>query len=709
MTRVQHITRSTALAAALLLSLLACTSGDDDGTSRATEGETVAEPQASSPTPSPSPSASPEPAAATDGGPPPLTVSDDGRYLADERTGTPFEWVGDTAWRLAMSLDREEVTRYLEDRADKGFSVIQVVAFDRLGARQENAYGEPPLATRGPYEAATINERYLEHLDYVLDEAERLGLVVALTPDFMRVSAEDDVYDADDARRMGEVLGERYADRPGLVWVLGGDTDPTGLEDLVLGWVEGLDAGDGGRHLMTYHATGSRGLSSRFWEDADWLDFHAIQSTHTEPCRTTWVHVTADYERKSEAAQPKPTIDIEPPYEDHPIGWEPVEGGRFVAAENRRSAYWQLLAGSAGHTYGHNSIWRFASGPPPENTGSAASMSWQEALDSPGARDMTHLRALLTTRPNRQQRARPVPDPVGAGRRGRPLRARPGRAQQGWGARLRLHASRRAGGGRPLDARERGSPGLVVRPPFGRGLRRRNGGDGAGVGNLRATVHGRPVLDRRVRAGGGHRQVRHGLVARPRRRRGRRPGAAGSTDALQRLTLPSRVDGGAAQAVSPGPAQALVQAALLLQADQPRQALEHPTELLSAQSVPTVGIVELLRASARVPLGPEALKACVDLAEIHAVGAGISAGLAGDLDLAARYRRGDDLRDRMHTVILRVHAHVESLVVHLLDRRLEHPRGTPVRCPRCERLGAMECRRKARAPHPSAWPARPGR
>ena len=46
--------------------------------------------------------------------------------------GKPFFWLGDTGWELFHRLDRGQATRYLEDRASKGFTVIQAVAIAEL-------------------------------------------------------------------------------------------------------------------------------------------------------------------------------------------------------------------------------------------------------------------------------------------------------------------------------------------------------------------------------------------------------------------------------------------------------------------------------------------------------------------------------------------------------------------------------------------------
>ncbi len=55
-----------------------------------------------------------------------LTVSENNRFL-QRADGTPFFWLGDTAWELFHRLDRDEADRYLEDRASKGFTVAPAV------------------------------------------------------------------------------------------------------------------------------------------------------------------------------------------------------------------------------------------------------------------------------------------------------------------------------------------------------------------------------------------------------------------------------------------------------------------------------------------------------------------------------------------------------------------------------------------------------
>src|SRR5690348_230083 len=81
---------------------------------------------------------------------PRLTVSDNKRFLAKE-DGSPFFYLGDTAWELFHRLNREDADRYLRDRAAKRFTVIQAVILAELdGLKTPNAYGHLPLKDGDP-------------------------------------------------------------------------------------------------------------------------------------------------------------------------------------------------------------------------------------------------------------------------------------------------------------------------------------------------------------------------------------------------------------------------------------------------------------------------------------------------------------------------------------------------------------------------------
>ena len=74
-----------------------------------------------------------------------LKVHHEKQYLMWE-DGTPFFYLGDTAWELFHRLNREEADEYLSLRAAQGFHVIQAAALAELdGIYTGNAYGDKPL------------------------------------------------------------------------------------------------------------------------------------------------------------------------------------------------------------------------------------------------------------------------------------------------------------------------------------------------------------------------------------------------------------------------------------------------------------------------------------------------------------------------------------------------------------------------------------
>src|SRR5437868_7308930 len=247
-----------------------------------------------------------------------LKVSDNRRFLVRD-DGAPFFYLGDTAWALFQRLDLADATRYLEDRAAKGFTVIQAVALSEFdGLRVPNCYGDLPLHDCDPLQP---NEAYFRHVDAVIDTAAKLGLVIGLLPTWgdkvgpLKWGVGPEVFTAENAARYGEFLGARYRDKP-IIWILGGDRNPDSPQRAAT-WralAAGLKRGDGGRHLMTYHPMGVYSSSS-FFPGEDWLDFNTFQSSHMVWNRDNYNFIAQDYDH----APPKPCMDGEPNYEDMPV------------------------------------------------------------------------------------------------------------------------------------------------------------------------------------------------------------------------------------------------------------------------------------------------------------------------------------------------------------------------------------------------------
>ena len=322
-----------------------------------------------------------------------LGVSEDGRRLV-RADGTAFFWLGDTAWELFHRLDREAVRTYLDDRAEKGFTVIQaVVLAEADGLNTPNPYGETPLVDNDP---TRPNEAYFAHVDYVIEQAAARGLYVGLLPTWgdkfnKHWGVGPEIFTPENARWFGRYLGRRYRDAP-VVWILGGDRIPETEDHLAIirAMAEGLEAGDGGRHLMTYHPWGGARSWQWFHDDA-WLDINMFQSGHGAFDSPNWRMTREGYLLRPA----KPVLDGEPRYEDIPAGFDP-DIGWMDAFDVRQAAYWSVLAGACGHTYGNNNIWQmWDEGRTPILH---ARVPWHEALDHAGASQMGHLRGLFLSR-----------------------------------------------------------------------------------------------------------------------------------------------------------------------------------------------------------------------------------------------------------------------------------------------------------------------
>ena len=354
----------------------------------------------------------------------PLRVSADGRWL-EHVDGAPFFYLGDTAWELFHRLDREETDLYLRDRAAKGFTVIQAVALAELdGLGVPNRYGHTPLAENDP---TRPNEEYFRHVDFVVDRAEELGLFIGLLPTWGDKFRKEwgvgpEIFTPENARLYGEWLGRRYRGRP-IIWILGGDRNPEEPHhrEIARAMAGGIRAGAGESQLMTYHPQGG-GRSWQWFHQDDWLDFHMIQSGHGQVDLPNYEMLQQGYA----LTPPKPVIDGEPRYEDHPINWRPQEGW-FMEFDVRQAAYWAMLSGAAGHTYGDHNIWQMWE--PGRAPVSSARTPWREAVGHPGSAQMGHLRRLFESRP--WQRLEPR-DAALLGDRGEgPARLRAARASDG--------------------------------------------------------------------------------------------------------------------------------------------------------------------------------------------------------------------------------------------------------------------------------------
>lgn len=342
-----------------------------------------------------------------------LQVSANKRFL-QYSDGTPFFYLGDTAWELFHRLDRKEAEQYLSNRAGKGFNVIQAVALAEFdGHTVPNAYGYLPLVDYDPARPL-INpgpdNDYWDHVDFIVNKANELGMYVGFLPTWGRywhegtgVKNNTPLFNTQNAEKYGEFLGKRYKDKE-IIWILGGDRNVENdtQKEIIRAMARGLKKGDGGAHLITFHPRGGMGSSEYFHTD-DWLDFNMRQNGHGAEYTDKYSNTLNDY-----ALQPvKPVMDGEPLYEGHPLSFNAAKLGHSIAADVRRPLYWDLFNGAFGHTYGHHSIWQFYDETKNRTPINGPLMSWQKAIEQPGGSQMMYGRLLMESRPFLTR----IPDP----------------------------------------------------------------------------------------------------------------------------------------------------------------------------------------------------------------------------------------------------------------------------------------------------------
>lgn len=332
-----------------------------------------------------------------------LVVDSSRRFLAFE-DGDHFPYFGDTAWELFHRLDKKSTETYLENRRQKGFTVIQAVILAELdGLVVPNSEGNVPLLGRDP---SHPNENYFKHIDWVVERACEKGLFIGLLPTWgdkvdKKWGIGPEIFTEKNAFEYGEFLGQRYKSHPNIIWIMGGDRSGGGKNfDIWCSMAEGIKSMDN-EHLMTYHPIGERS-SAEWFHNEDWLDFNMVQTGHTK--RTSEIYrriLVPDYHR----VPVKPIMDAEPRYENHPVNWNPNELGWFDDVDVRQSLYWSIFSGGFGYTYGCHSIWQMRD-ESNEPVGFARSF-WTDDLDLAGAWDIIHARNLLGSRKANQMKPFP--------------------------------------------------------------------------------------------------------------------------------------------------------------------------------------------------------------------------------------------------------------------------------------------------------------
>lgn len=321
----------------------------------------------------------------------PLRVSDDRRYL-QHRDGTPFFWLGDTAWNGALKSDPGSWEIYLADRVAKGFTGVQFVATQWLAGA-----GNADLRTAYQgVDRISIDPVFYQWMDQRINSLNEHGLIAApvllwstgpagLSPGVMLPD--------DQLILLARYIVARYGAHQ-VIWILNGDGNYRGERAERWKKIARAVFGEHPDRPVTMHPGGQQWVADEF-RGEPWFSFNSYQSGHGGN-EKAWRWLTEGPPADDWKKEPHlPSINLEPNYEAH-NSFPTLRP--FDAHDVRRAAYWSLLVGPpAGVTYGGHGIWSWELTPnvPMNHPNTGQARPWYQAIGLPGSTSMKHLATLF--------------------------------------------------------------------------------------------------------------------------------------------------------------------------------------------------------------------------------------------------------------------------------------------------------------------------
>jgi hypothetical protein len=313
-----------------------------------------------------------------------LRVSSNQRYLA-HADGTPFLWMGDTAWGAPLNATQADWETYLDNRAAKGFSVVQI-------APASAWVGNKDALGNAPFEAGNStrpNPAYWQRFERKVQSANDKGLVVLLVGVMEPVSRYPKT---DQAQAFARYIAARLFGNF-VIFSPSFDSPYMDLGDAVGRTLREATA----VHLITQHPGTQSGLAANVaaetYFDKPYLDFSGDQSGHNNGDRERGAAQAINWNlHLYHHSPPKPVINLEAMYDG--------QGKTAWSADDARGlGYRSWLSGALGYTYGAGET----DGKVPNGAGGlyvwvnnpAKYDYWRKAVDWPSAWQMQYLRTFF--------------------------------------------------------------------------------------------------------------------------------------------------------------------------------------------------------------------------------------------------------------------------------------------------------------------------
>ncbi|NJO83018.1 MAG: DUF4038 domain-containing protein [Blastochloris sp.] len=308
-----------------------------------------------------------------------IRVSADGRYLT-YADGTPFFWLGDTAWGGPIAANDTAWTQYLDTRAQQGFSVVMVAPSPQWMAERDARGQRPWNGTPGEQ----INPAYWQAFAAKVAAANERGLLVVVVG-LMHPDARDLASDAA-VRFARQLVGRLHGDH--VIFSPSFDAPASRVSDSVGTAI----AAATDQHLITQHPGTPSGqttnVHAEHWFAQSYLDIAGNQTGHNGGDRTLSARQEITWNLSLAARHPvKPVINLEGFYDAG--GTTAGMHARYqgTAHDARAGMYRSWLSGALGMSYGAYGIWNWKQ--------DDAAYRWDRALQYPSARQMTIVRRVL--------------------------------------------------------------------------------------------------------------------------------------------------------------------------------------------------------------------------------------------------------------------------------------------------------------------------
>ena len=310
----------------------------------------------------------------------PLKVSDNGRYLVDAK-GHPFLIAGESPQAMMVNVSLVDAATFFSNRRSHGFNTvwINLLCREGTGGRADGSTydGIRPFTTIA--DLATPNDAYFARCERIVELAAKDGFLVLLDPcetiDHLVIMTGNG---PEKCRAFGRYLGRRFKRFDNIIWMSGNDfqswkhpEDDAAVQAVARGLRD-----EAPRQLQTVELNY---LASTSRDDPTWDALIDLSAAYTY--YPTYAQVLKDYNRRPA----KPVFMVESDYEFERDS---------TPAVLRREEYWSVLSGATGQLYGNGYTWPFKDG-------------WKQKLDTPGAVQFAHVKALFEPRPWH----RLVPDP----------------------------------------------------------------------------------------------------------------------------------------------------------------------------------------------------------------------------------------------------------------------------------------------------------